>query len=244
MSKSLGALGMIIGGLALAVFSGPVGIIAMSGNLAVFHAMIGLGLTTAISGVGLALRQPPTPVGTANSIGFAQGISSRRVIYGQFQTAGVLTYGSFPPSQNLATTSQYLHLVYTIAGHPISSFDAVIINGYIYNFGTDILEDSSLPDTPWEVHPFSSVTVNDFYFEHMMFEFDFGRSYTNAQPFPNLAASDPSWTSACVQQGCAKVHVILRADSGWPNLYPSGQIPNIQFLVTGKKLIDPRIVTA
>ncbi len=47
-----------------------------------------------------------------------------------------------------------------------------------------------------------------------------------------------------MQQGCAKVHVLLRYDSAWTNVYPSGQIPNIQFLVTGKKLIDPRVVTA
>lgn len=241
MSKVAAALGLIVGGLALAMLAGPVGIIAMSGNL---HAMIGLGLTAAISGVGLALHQTPTQVGTSNSIGFAQGISPRRVIYGQFQTAGVLTYASFPPSQNLALTSQYLHLVYTIAAHEIASFDAVIVNGYIYNFGTDILKDSSLTDTPWEIHPFASVTPNDFYFEHMMFEFDFGTPSQGQQPFPNLAASDPSWTSACLQRGCAKVHVILRADNGWPNIYPSGQIPNIQFLVTGKKLIDPRVVTA
>jgi len=77
----------------------------------------------------------------------------------------------------------------------------------------------------------------------MFYEFDFGRDW-GAQPFPNLAASDPTWTSACLQHGCAKVHVLCRYDSGWTAVFPSGQIPNIQFLITGKKLLDPRVVTA
>lgn len=245
MSKTAKELGLILGGLALAAASGPLGIIALQGSIAAFHAMLGLGITTALSGIGMALRPTPgTPVGTPNSIGFAEGVSPRRVIYGQFQTAGVLTYASFPPSQNLATTSQFLHLVYTLAGHEISSFDAVVVNGYVYNFGSDLLKDSSLPSTPWQVHPAAAITPVDFYWEHMMFEFDFGDPLNTSAPFPNLSNADSSWTAACQQIGCAKVHVILRADSGWPGLYPSGQIPNIQFLVTGKKLIDPRVVTA
>jgi hypothetical protein len=225
---------MIVGGAALSI----VGYVTSNPYL------VGLGITTALSGVGLALRPTTPPVGTANSIGFANGVSPKRVIYGQFQTAGVLTYASFPPSQNLATTSQFLHLVYTLAGHEISSFDAVIVDGYVYNFGSDITKDSSLPSTPWQVHPAASIIPVDFYFEHMMFEFDFGDPLNTGAPFPNLNAADSSWTSACQQLGCAKVHVILRADTGWPQLYPSGEIPNIQFLVTGKKLIDPRVITA
>lgn len=245
MSKVAKEIGLIVGGIALMVFSGPLGISVM-GSLGAFHLLLGLGVSTALSGVGLALRPTPnTPVGAANSINFAQGVAPRRVIYGQFQTAGVLTYACFPPGQNLATTNQYLHLVYTLAGHEISSFDAVIINGYVYNLGTDILQDSSLPDTPWQVHPYSNSLPNDFYWEHMMFEFDFGIDANASQPFPNLAQADSTWgTGNMLQQGCAKVHVILRADNGWPNIYPSGNIPNIQFLVTGKKIVDPRITTA
>jgi hypothetical protein len=100
MSKTIEAIGLIIGGLALAVLSGPIGIIALQGSLEAFHAMLGLGLTTALAGVGLALRQTPQTVGTANSINFSGGVSPRRQIYGQFQTAGVLTYASFPPAEN------------------------------------------------------------------------------------------------------------------------------------------------
>ncbi|HEY3972306.1 MAG TPA: hypothetical protein VGM18_04830 [Candidatus Sulfotelmatobacter sp.] len=246
MSKTAKELGLILGGIAL----GGVGALAYYGLLsfgigpATFSTMLGIGLSSALSGIGLALRPPLQPVGAANSISVNSGISPRRVIYGQFQTAGVLTYASFPGSQNQSTTSQFLHLVYTLTGHEITSFDAVTVDGFVYNFGSDILQDSSLPDTPWQIHPDAFPTINDFYWQHMMFEFDAGRPADGAQPFPNLANADSAWTSACLQRGCAKVHVILRADSGLTALYPSGQIPNIQFLVTGKKIVDPRIVTA
>ena len=137
MSKTLEAVGMILGGVALALLSGPIGI-GVIGSLSAMNAMIGIGLTTALGGVGLALRQTPAaPVGTANSLTFNNAPSPRRVIYGQFQTAGVLTYASFPPAANQNLDAQYLHVVYTLTGHEIESFDAVIINGSLYQAAPD-----------------------------------------------------------------------------------------------------------
>ncbi len=246
MSKTVEEVGMIVGGLALAAIPGLqwAGVIAISQNTALLSAIFGIGLSTTLSGVGLALRQTPKPVGIQGSISLADGVSPRRRVYGRFQTAGVLTYASFPASQNLATTNQYLHLVYTLTDSEITSFDAVAIDGTVYNLGTDIVWDPSTGY--WHLNPESyggsSPPLNDFYWQHIFFEFDFGRNW-NSQPFPQLAAADSSWTSACIQQGCAKVHVVLRADSGWTAVFPSGQIPNMQFLLTGKKLIDPRIET-
>jgi hypothetical protein len=182
-------------------------------------------------------------VGTANTISFGNGTSPRRQLYGQYQTAGVLTRASFPSSQNALTTNQYLHLIYTLTGHEISSFDAVVIDGTVYNFGTDLLYNTESDDTLWHLKPGDNAAFNDIYWQHIFFEFSFGRDST-AQPFPNLALADASWTGACLQQGCASVHVILRADSGWTVLFPSGELPNIQFLVTGKKIIDTRITPA
>jgi len=242
MSKTVEELGLIVGGLALAVLAGPVGIIAMQGNVAMFNAMVGIGLTTALTGVGIALRQTQTPVGAANTLNFNNGPSPRRVIYGQFQTAGVLTYASFPAAANQVTTNQYLHLVYTLTGHEITSFDAVIINGTIYNFGTDLVYDPMSSDTLWHLYPAS--TDYDFYWQHVFFECDFGRENNVSQPFPSLAGGDSTWSSACLQRGCAKVHVILRYDSNQSALFQNGQLPNIQFLVTGKKIVDPRVTIA
>ncbi|MFZ3188616.1 MAG: hypothetical protein WA180_09160 [Candidatus Sulfotelmatobacter sp.] len=248
MSKTVEEVGLIVGGLALGGVAGLAYFGFLPFGMAAGPAitLTSLGATSLLSGIGLALRSTPKSLGTSNSIGFQNGDAPRRVIYGQFQTAGVLTYASFPPSQNLVTTNQYLHLVYTLAGHEISSFDAVVINGTVYNFGAstslgDVVWESASGVSLWHVDP-QGGTPLDFYGQHMFFEFDFGRDSTS-QPFPSLAGADSTWTSACLQQGCAKVHVILRYDSGVTSLYPSGQIPNIQFLVTGKKIIDPRVVT-
>ncbi len=230
MSKTIEAIGLVVAGA---------GLVAIGALVPGAQFLEGLGVSVALAGVGVALRPKPGLGGPANTLTFNNGPAPRRVGYGQFETAPVLTYASFPASQNLSTTNQYLHLVYTLFGHEISSFDGISINGTPYNFGTDLVWDTNL----WHLYPGSNPAYNDIYWQHMFFEFDFGRNQST-QPFPELAASDSSWTSACIQQGCAKVHVILRADSGWTALYPSGQIPNIKFLVTGKKLIDPRVVTA
>jgi hypothetical protein len=242
MSKTVEEIGLIVGGLALALAAGPIGIIALQGSIAAFQALVGIGLTAAIAGVGLALRPSTKPVGISGTISTSSGPQPRRVIYGQFQTAGVLTYASFPPSQNLAADNQYLHLVYTIAGHEISSFDGIAVNGTFRNFGTDLIFDPT--DQLWHVEPGGSTSLNDLYWQHMFFEFDFGRPTNFTQPFPALAGDDVTWTSACLQRNCAKVHVILRYDAAYPGVFQNGTIPTIQFLVTGKKIIDPRIVTA
>jgi len=246
MSKTVAEVGLILGGLALGGVAGLAyfGFMAFGMSAGTAVMLGGIGVSTALSGVGLALRPTLKPLLTNGNVSFQNGISPRRVGYGQVEIAGVLTYATFPAGQNQATTSEFLHLVYTLFGHQITSFDGIIIDGVPYNFGTDIFNDSSLPDTPWQVHPAASGVMNDFYWQHMFFEFDVGNPANHVQPFPNLANADSAWTSAFQQNGCAKVHVILRSDSAWTAVFPNGHIPNIQFLCTGKRLIDPRVVTA
>lgn len=245
MSKTIEEIGLIVGGIALAAtgFLAAEGIIALSCSVTMMNAMVGIGLSTALTGVGIALRPSLKPVGTSGAISFNSGPSPRRVIYGQFQTAGVLTYADFTPANNQATTNQYLHLVYTLTGHEISSFDAVIVDGTVRNFANDLYYNpGGIGGDLWHIKPGLSGTASDLYWEHMFFEFDFGRD--SASP-PFLSVGDNlTWSSACLQRRCAKVHVVLRYDTSWAGVFQSGQIPNIQFLVTGKKLIDPRIVTA
>src|SRR5580704_15097535 len=107
MSKTVTEIGLIVGGIALAAtgFGAAEGVIAIQGSATMFNAMVGIGLSAALSGVGIALRPSTTPTGAANTITASQGPAPRRAIYGRFQTAGVCTYGSFPPSQNLQDTN-------------------------------------------------------------------------------------------------------------------------------------------
>jgi hypothetical protein len=240
MSKTVQAIGEFVAGSAL-----------LAAGLVLQNPMLdALGVTTMLAGVGVALRPKPPGIGGQAAISFSQGPAPRRVGYGQIQTAGVLTYASFPPSSNLNNDLQYLHLVYTLYGHEISSFDAVFVNGTVRNFGTDIVYvpggvSTGSGSTPgcWHVWPLSSSSLLDIYWQHMFFEFDFGRPLNSSPPFPNLEG-DSTWNSACLQRGCAKVHVMLQYDARQPSIFYNGQIPNIQFLVTGKKIIDPRIITA
>src|SRR5579859_2647611 len=147
MSKTVEEIGLIVGGIGLALVSGPLGIIALQGSIAAFHIMLGIGLTTAMAGVGLALRPALKSVTTNGTVSFQNGVSPRRVGYGHVQTAGVLTYATFPAGQNQNTNSEFLHLVYTLFGHQITSFDGVVIDGVMYNFGTDIYANAGLPST-------------------------------------------------------------------------------------------------
>jgi hypothetical protein len=242
VSKTITEIGIIVGGAAIAIAG------ALIPGAQPF---IGVGISVMLAGIGMALRTVPKRVGSANVLAVSSGPGPRRVLYGQFQCAGLLTYSSFPPGANLLTggnpNTQYLQLVYTLTGHEIESFDAVSVDGVVYSLGAaghcDLEWETTGPGYMWHLNPSNSGSRNDFYWEHMFFEFDFGRN-SSAQPFPNLAGIDPAWTSACIQQNCAKVHVILQYDPGYPNVYSNGEIPNIQFLITGKKLIDPRIVTA
>ena len=239
MSKTVEEIGLIVGGIALIAVGAFTGL----------GPLVGIGVSTMLTGVGMALRPVTKPVASVSVLSFDNGNSPRRVIYGQSQDAGVLTFAGFPASQNLQTTNQYLHLVYTLTGHEISSFDGVAIDGIIYNFGPngvigDLYYGGGVGDNLWHLMPGGSSGINDMYWQHAFFEFDFGRN-SNVQPFPELVSADPSWSSStCRQQGCAKVHVILRADSGWTAVFQAGQIPNIQFLVTGKKIIDTRVPIA
>lgn len=253
MSKTAEEIGLIVGGIALAAtgFAAYEGVLAFGLSMGQFQTVLGLSLSATLSGLGMALRVTPPSLGTTNRLAFDQGSSYRRTIYGQQRGAGVLTYASFPPQSNQSLQGQFIHLVYTLTAHEILSFDAVIINGTVRQFGVDIVW---VPGTPtWSttgtgvfmVLPYGvATTLYDFYAEQMFFEFDFGRPLATGPPFPCLDGADPAWTSACLQRGCAKVHVILQYNQDRSGVYQNGAIPNIEFLITGKKMLDPRIQTA
>ena len=239
MSKTIEEIGLIVGGIVLGAFTFGAGTLLMNLGVIISAQVAGtlfaVGVAATLSGVGMALRQDPQKsVAAPGQLSINQGISYRRVVYGRMQVAGVLTFLDPPPKENTNVNSQLLEVVYTLTGHEISSFDAVVINGIVHNFGNDLVYD--VPTGFWYC-----TNTHDLYFNHIGFEFDLGNPAFSGQPFPILAGADVRWTSACKQQGRAKVHVQLRYDASAPNIYPNGQIPNIQFLITGKKLIDPRV---
>ena len=73
-------------------------------------------------------------------------------------------------------------------------------------------------------------------------EIDLGDPSNTSQPFPLLASdtitgNPGSWTSACLQQGCAKAHVQLI----WDATRFNNGLPNLTFDISGKAIYDPRL---
>ena len=77
MSKTITEVGLIVGGLALAALAGPIGG-GVFFSLAVAQTMAGVGITTTLAGIGLALRNPPKSLGTSTSIPSIHAKSSRK----------------------------------------------------------------------------------------------------------------------------------------------------------------------
>jgi hypothetical protein len=104
------------------------------------------------------------------------------------------------------------------------------------------------------------------------FEFDAGDPGNAGQPFPflvsgatmtgeerpehSLTIGSTRWTASCLQRGRSKVHVminftpVLNDSYGPPNgamqpyVMGSGRIPEVQFKIAGRIILDYRIVTA
>ena len=173
-----------------------------------------------------------------------------------------------------------MHQVQTLCAHQIAGFVAVVIDGQTFNFGTDLqmLTLSNYwitlangqqinvgPPGSWgflnPCNPWCGV---------IWFEFDSGNpNYGPSVPFPSLVSGanmpvgshtvtigSPRWTTQCLQQGRAKVHIGLHFEpnnnetQGGPNGAPhpyvlgSGRIPSVEFKILGRIITDYRIATA
>ena len=160
-------------------------------NAQICSTLFAVGLASTLAGIGMALHPTPqTSVAASGQLSINQGVSYRRAIYGRFQAAGVLTFVDFPANENTHVDIQLLELIYTLAGHEITSFNAVIINGIVHNFGNDLVFDAGTGF--WYC-----TNTHDLYYNHIGFEFDLGNPALSVQPFPALAASDARWSSAC-----------------------------------------------
>jgi len=260
MSKTALAIGEIIGGVALLIFSGPIGA-AFFLSAQSLLALQTIAITTILTGTIGLIPQPSTPVSVVNgSLSVNNPVAFRRVCYGTTAiNAGVPTFSDYPIAsgnfQNSGYDYQWLHFVFTLTGHQISQFLAVVIDGIFFQIGTDLVLQGN------GYYELTSAAAASGYFDGssgyntgslVAFEFDTGDPLNAAQPFPGLAAaSSTKWTSACKQRGCAKVHVAFRycADlaSNPSNLSPApfnpyngSRIPRLKFHFVGKPLLDTR----
>lgn len=208
----------IIVGLGIAVAAGP--IFVAVGSIALFNAMVGIGLSIALSGVSKLLQKKPNFAAIAHdaltrSVTVRQPISPRKIIYGSVgRLGGVITFLHVE-----GTNGEFLHFVITLAGHQVNAINTM----YFDNVAVPL--DGA-----------GNATGN---FAGFVFvEKNLGT--TTQAAFADLVTkSGGKWTTAHQQKGRAGVHVRLKWDA---NKFPNG-VPNITFDIDGALVYDPRSST-
>src|ERR1039457_6747848 len=144
MSRTSTEIGMLAGGIALAIASGPLGAlmyeygVSLNASLMIVNSMIGIGLTSAaMAGAGLLnpLPNDPSNVAPQGQLPVQSPNPLWRVVYGVFQFGGAITFEDGPnldwngTGQNLVCQNQMMNRVYTLTCHQIAGFLAVVIDG-------------------------------------------------------------------------------------------------------------------
>jgi len=132
---------------------------------------------------------------------------TRKIVYGQARVGGAIVYLVSTGPKN-----EYLHLVMTVAGHEIESFEEMWFND----------------DKVWD----KDTGFADDYGTYVLFNQYLGNQTTVD---PVLDAASAQWTSAHVLNGVAYAMVRLKYDV---DQFAQG-LPNISFVIKGKKVYNP-----
>jgi hypothetical protein len=262
MSKTAIFVSEIVGAIALTVLTYGAGssILAAEIGATASSTLFSIGVAVGITGVFGLLQPLLNPQDTSvpgSQQNAKESAAFRRVIYGEMETGGVLTYDSMPagglPFQDDGPTGNWRHQIYTISGTPITSFGR---NGVLVVVIDDVATELQL-DTQFNSGYYVPVDYELPYGGktgwHIGFEFDTGDPSASSA-FPLLSAACNDWTPGkCIQKGCAKVHVAMRYDytcdgtqvSNFPletivPIYGNGRVPTLRFPVTGKPIVDTR----
>ena len=150
-----------------------------------------------------------------------QPIAPRQVIYGTARVGGIVTFMDTTGSKN-----ENLQLVITLTGHEANAIPTMYFDGVAVNLNGS----GNSTSLPWLDKAGSPVV-------HA--EFNLGTRDQAA--FPGLITADPgAWNTNRRQRGCASVYVHLT----WNATAFANGIPNITFDVQGRKVYDPRGVSA
>jgi len=154
----------------------------------------------------------------------------RQIIYGQTRVGGTITHIS-----TTGTDNHLLHMVFVLAGHEVNSLEAVILNDETLTVGSAVSTNGSDVFTATNSKFTNTENPNDFGSGRLVrFTFQDG-SQTAVDGFMNaqLAAitSDDKYTDmAYVYMQC-----VFDAEKF------GGGMPNVSFVVKGKKVYDPRL---
>lgn len=147
-----------------------------------------------------------------------------QVIYGETRVGGVVTF------LEVSSNKQNIHLVVTIAAHEIESVEKLYLDGEEVIFG------DPMGDPGWSTALYSAARGETRPAVHKVF-MDVNHGEVGQAALASLITNLPGkWNSACKQSGRAHVYIILKNDV---TLFPD-ELPEITFLVRGKKVYDPR----
>jgi hypothetical protein len=149
-----------------------------------------------------------------------QAVSPRKVVYGKTRVAGTQTFLHFTHNNGL------FHMVITLTGHPIESFEQ-----YFINDEEQFLDAKGKPTSgSWNGGGKPRVRIVG----------GTGTTAGDAAFHAAMQANLPGvWTEAHRQTGCAKIYVV-----GATNNFPGG-LPNVTVVVKGKNdIFDPRSSTS
>ncbi|MFN3077473.1 MAG: phage tail protein, partial [Alphaproteobacteria bacterium] len=150
-----------------------------------------------------------------------QAITPWRIIYGQTRVGGAVTF------LTATSSNQNLHMILTIAGHPVSDVSGIYFNEELIPLGDDSGAIGRWHDHAW-VFVGDGTTAGDDTFNYVLRTPGTGALADCAVP--------SLWTTAHRQEGRAKIYIFWKFDS---NLFAGG-LPTVTAVVKGREVYDPR----
>lgn len=182
--------------------------------------------TVAVVGASMAASKLLTPKmpSMADSLGsrgqmVRSPISARQIIYGQSKVSGTVVYLSVTGTKN-----EYLHMVIAVAGHEVQEIGDVYFNEDLVLTGS--ADGSATGKYAGYADIYKKLGAS-------------GQTAFSTLVTDTASLTDGKWTSAHKLTGIACVYVRLK----WSTEVFVGGIPNVSFIVKGKKVYDPRTAT-
>jgi hypothetical protein len=228
VSKAVKAIGI---GLAI-VFTGGLaaGALALGGfGLAavttVWNIGLALGVSTALSGISLALAKTPRMPRVVQDVEYTDTVASRRIIYGRMRASGL---NAIPPLVT-GPNGENLHQILVLAGHPVNAIGDVYFDYYINESG-------------W-INPITGTAsdglVTDGFYEDVAWIRRYPGDPNQTADYI-LRTAHPDWTADHRGRNLAYIALTYKLDE---KKYARGK-PEVTALVEGKRVYDPRLDTS
>ncbi len=202
--------------LTAAISGGSIGFTTIA--LALAKDVVSFGLSS------LGKPKPPQQRFAERSQMVRAAINPRRSVYGRLRVSGDMVFAHVPTD---TSKPGYLHLVIVLAGHEVDAIEDTVW----------IADDEVTLNAAGEVDPGSKYHVNGI--SHIRVKKHLGTADQTADADLINEADAGAWTVDHRLRGCAYVYLRLIYNR---DLFADG-IPQLRFMVRGRKLYDPRTGT-